>query len=329
MDHLPRVENPYKEIYVPFYGGEYDGQGIGGFCSRRGFPQPQYWTDEFLASALQDYDRSHSFATFLQAYLYFGPLEEFLHVSDPVKQFTRTDRDGQCWIDSSQLSRCCHAYLSELSSELPLTSLQDRLRRYESDLTYIVLHCEDPLKRMPGRFFGLALSIMLLLDCICALHKEVYEKYIGQGGWVSRFHAMADDAPLAQDRCRPLRERVSFLCRDSGSYFLHMLGPPSADPSHESCIERSCTAYNTSHGLLPKHIETCAQNHPQKTSRGFLHDQNDVSICPQVGSDMQVIGNILETGTFPLLCVKPTERGIQLEIAPWQPGTPYVALSHV
>ncbi|KAI9776887.1 MAG: hypothetical protein M1839_009335 [Geoglossum umbratile] len=101
MDHLPTVTDPaWPPVEVPYVCKEgYDDRGFSGYPERRGWN-----TDLFLRGIFrQDLKSWEDTASFLQEWLYFGMLTEFLGFALKVDDFIRRAEDGRCVITTALL----------------------------------------------------------------------------------------------------------------------------------------------------------------------------------------------------------------------------------
>ena len=328
MDHLPPIAHPYNPIRVPYYGEVYSGHGdiLDNWGDSR-FPESAGWTEDFIASALHN-DES-SVIAFLQACLYFGPLQEVLLVPDPVENFTRFDEaDGSRWIDSSKLPHFCWVHIRRG----PRDSIEQEKNR--KNLEGVIDLCRRILEYLPEKSTGLVISINVLLECICSLHNNECRVVGNLEGMVrtrtGNFEIGWLESSLSTlGWCKKLLERVGYLCGVSGKYFLFLTGPVRQSRSHQTCTGNACTAYNVSDGLLPTHNESCCTSGEAPGTQRLLDNKNAKSNCRLAGPDMLAVSKILDGGSFPLLYVRNSQSKIQLRVVPWQQGMPYVAISHV
>ena len=105
MDHIPLPKAPFLDhIEVPYYTGDADTYTYSppwaSYAARKGY------TDERLsliaADGLHPIEKP-AFASFVQAWLFFGVLQEFLNYDYHVEDWTRTNADGRCVISTQQL----------------------------------------------------------------------------------------------------------------------------------------------------------------------------------------------------------------------------------
>ncbi len=159
MEHLPVIKNPKRESYeIPFLCTEdYDGLGFHGYPEWKGWST---WGVVRLFS-YRSVPRS-SAVSFLQAWLYFGMLHEFLGVPVQVSDFVIENDAGRLIITTARLSdyvKEAHARFENLTRK----EKQDRIVSLDECLKTVHAVSSDG-----GDIIGtpIAMSIKILISCL-------------------------------------------------------------------------------------------------------------------------------------------------------------------
>lgn len=104
MDHVPRLETPFEPILVPYLGGDWDHGDFVGFPDRH--PELDLKRLQLVQHYLPDQEPG---AKLLQAWLFFGLIEQALQLRVEISDFVRIDA-GKEWLTTSKLKDYLHRW---------------------------------------------------------------------------------------------------------------------------------------------------------------------------------------------------------------------------
>lgn len=341
MDHLPRPHRPlHDNMEIPCWvmdGLEYDGQGIEGYASRRGFDRTALRQGDLHGHSIEET------LSFLQSWLFFGLVFDVfgcLGIRLLPQDFIRSSSDGSHVITTlifpdlmivwetiertatdagkkKRLNRieACLSYVEDF-----VTSARDAL--WDHDLSGDGATRNDELRLSCGSV--LRLSILLLGETLCSGRIMVYQNrmeressFLAEGAlglWDK--HPMFDRILLNSGWC-PF-EVQTWRSRGSNSLAWYISNIPGTRESedHTRCTRLDCQFNEIDRDTyVTRHLtESCPCVH--------LY-----SVLPPNSEDADVLGEsvstILQRGHIPLLTISGPSGGEALTIiSSEKPGLP-------
>ena len=318
MEHLPAVLNPNEPVNVPWHGGSFDNGDFEGFASRRRID---------LASLQQgqlgDLPKQEA-AAFLQAWLYFGLLQQTLQLPVLTDDYVNTTVSGGKLITTGRLREHLRRWktIYEAEGEKPEQLEMRRLRIVETlDLSYGVWYGFEP-----GIFADIAgieveLSIRLLAAAIehAVLSVSRYSKEITWEPWIQVY-----ETPWRRNlNCNFLRERLKRhgWCPSMFSdtkfrlpmqYFVSLFGPPKR-MFHKECTETD---------------KACREVKVVLSEYKTQHVNDDCS-CRFLNPPMETVNGIIDDGGIPILYLAQGSDGTEIKVVRQRPELVFTAISHV
>jgi hypothetical protein len=316
MDHVPAVAREIEQ--VPYAAGEvFDNESFFGFPRRRGW-------DKVLKS--HDYTNVDvgGFASFLQAWLFFGLLAEILTgVKLNTADFIRKSSHGRQYITTEKLKWYLQQW-RDGTKDIPRKEQSQRMIRMELALdearTLVSQFCSvkdaddksvwpiDPL---------ISLSFMILGETL----SHAKTKVLGMSG--SNLHGWQDNIKGGWGKSKVLLQRMKqrgwcpnsvhmlqglMSGQVSGLYYVSSFHRPRSNNHHDSCTAAECKAGVNPAFYTPKHRDPRCK-------------------CQMLGPSLESLEQIIQKGGIPLLSYsKETER---LEVIQFEEHMKYVTISHV
>ena len=322
MDHLPSPKNnlasektsvPYvcKKTYDlgPFltypvrecvtHALPLDGRSPGGspyWAHERKYPTPKPEQEDFL-----------------QRWLFFGLIHEIMgdrYKPEDLIRTTKTDEGESSIVSTVGLVETLDQWISDVHGSVNLRHTYEHIAECLR-LAFATLHGAgsdfDPKVK---------LSLASLGELFALATNEAYHPR--EDKCPSIFHFLVDGAywkqPMLASGWCPSQIKVNSenKFRFQTLHFLTLLGQPAGDGLHEGCNSDQCLAYqNHLASYKTKHITGCNCEH-------FLIDTKQLT-------------NILESGSLPLLQIRPGNAlsELSVEIVPSHSTSCYIALSHV
>ena len=318
MEHLPPVLDPNDPLSVPYHGGEYDNGNFAEFPTRKDFDV------EALQKGRLGVKSKKEAAAFLQAWLYFGLLQETLQVPFQMADFVRENESGQQLVTTAKLRGYLHIWKAghESSKEDPAQLEARRVRVAEClENSYGVWYNfgEGVLAEIVGN--EVELSIQLLASALEHAFLSVSKRALGQpwAAWIED----ADTPWRRAPRSKFLRSRLLShgWCPSLYSnrifdlpmqYFVSLFGPPSRR-NHEECTDED---------------STCKKLNVSKAEYKTLHVEESCS-CQLLKPHMEEVSEIIDNGGIPVLYLDESDEGVKLKVVPHCRGIEYTAISHV
>ncbi|KAH0562872.1 hypothetical protein GP486_002522 [Trichoglossum hirsutum] len=334
MDHLPTVADPaWSPVEVPYLCKEgYDDQGFLGYPERRGWS-----TDLFFRGIFRQDPKSwEDTASFLQEWLYFGMLAEFLGFAPKSDDFIRRTEDGRCVITTALLYQYIDIWQRSFQ-RLPSKARKEYLTRIDKCRSQVVLlsgeaykqymlslyqemdeHADIDLNNLSCPLpFEVILSIKILGATLDAAGKQVSRdfRYFGWGALVIGSDPLTARM-LAAGWCEAEVSRLMESCQMTGMYFASFFHRSQSKESHKQCTQNACIA-----------------NRINETEYQTKH-MTGGCMCSHLGPPMDQVYSILERGGLPLILLSEvTENGgadeVKMEVVAHRSPLPYVAISHV
>lgn len=325
MDHLPVVPNRIVRGLetVPYVCEKaYDGGPFLTYPIREG--KPEITPDEAgmpdTVLPFWQYEKRHptpneDFEAFCQTWLFFGLINELLGNNCNSADFVRPDKAGDSRvISTSQLLGLVEHWVKSIEDGSYAMTYEHAAKCLR--LTFDTL-------RVAGPEFDL--SVKICIASVAELFTYATNRAFGIVNWVSdnkcpaTWRKLFNDTPWVQrfEMSGWCPSQIEIMMRTSTSlqslhFFASMQESISAG-RHRLCNNWVCVAYQTD-------LEHYATQHVTKDCR-----------CKDLHVDMSSLDAVLTSGGFPLLRIREakTLNELTVEIVASQPGTCYLALSHV
>lgn len=337
MDHLPRPSGSVEPLEFPYFelsGWEHHDETYSFWMQ---YPEYIGWKIELLQSrtpdCIDEVLQGRSFlqlAVFLQSWLYFGLLTQYLERVVEKEDFVKTSSTGSLVLCTRSLLPSVREYAEHVrcrAEELGYYTLFDYKKRREmlSFVGEILPFLQGHGTNSDAQSLScIGVSTALLVETLGNATVEIWRRVEGKqdtevvpiehfpiGGYGSIIESKLEERGWCKsDIVRMVRESsLSAIC------YASMIQKMS-DVSHKDCPESACTAHNIPTGLYkPKHA--------------YLECH-----CEGLGLPARSAEDILDLEeTFPLISlwvnkeVDPPTR--QFRAVAFRPGLKYIALSHV
>ena len=327
MDHILELpEDPaFGPIAIPYIsGGVYDNQGFHDFPTRKGFAYLDLQLGETRGHSVTDVRR------FLQGWLFFGVLSEFLGTTLDPLDFVCDDEsaDGESRLSTKPLGK----RLARWRDRMELTDTDEK-----KEVVFRILSCleivgeatrSDIMSNLMGPELHLAVSVLgsTLDKARLSLRMRVAEadlKFCSRGQKHNDDYVLFGANVLLIDRmltsgwCPNQVGRAGRDLTPSGMYFASMLKHPTPTNDHKACTRNRCK-----------------MNQIDEATYKTKHVQSGCDCC-FIGPNMAEIAKVLESGDIPVIAIKTslTGGGCRLRVVPFRPdhsgSNPFIAISHV
>ncbi|CZR59572.1 uncharacterized protein PAC_09466 [Phialocephala subalpina] len=328
MEHLPPVTKPHDPIFVPYMGDrEYDGLEFASYPARRGFD-----LDRLLQGDLQGHSVD-AIASFLQVWLYFGFIHEFLGVKVNLEEFVRTDDGGQRWVTTEKLPGILHTIHQDIVAERSHPDYTDKYVQKRNQGLADCLNLEyrvwEELSRLAANPLPpeIALSIQVLAITLQVGATQLLMSnaagqlaYRNQAPWERGLHfrltrnSFLTDRMINQGWCPIVIEQIRAGCNVVGQYYVSLLGPSPRKIDHSSCTkdDKDCK------GIA------------QLQSLKLAHETEDCQ-CKVLSVDTTKLHQIITEHEIPILQLVEENGEPTLEVisSTSEPSLEYTAMSHV
>ena len=335
MQHLPPIAEPYNPIHVPYKGGQYERGDYATYASRA--------TPSFDLTSLQSGDcGSHgreAAAKMLQAWLFFGLLQEALqlevNIEDFVERKTVTTADGQVKTEAFITTAELRGYLGRWREQHEAAKATPQLLARRKQQTLSALHTAydvwsefDDFSAITGP--EIKLSIQLLGSAVdhavtsvsSTLPGQPYTLWIpvGQAYWRRTSSPFIEQRMLNMGWCPSVVRQLQAPTKLPLQVYVSLLKPSVAqDPGvHAKCkfTDLGCLASNIDDGeYKTKHVEGC--DCADKDTKAFLR------------VDADELRRILRSGRIPIVFLDEGEGVPKLQLTSQQHDVQYTAISHV
>ncbi|KAL8868854.1 MAG: hypothetical protein Q9174_004710 [Haloplaca sp. 1 TL-2023] len=326
MDHIPLPKNcRFSQIRVPCLVGS-------DFSCRdwRTYPQLHGWQVERLAGRAEIKLRGErrpieETAAFLQSWLYFGLLAEFLEDHFVLESFVHHDVDGKRTISTVELDKALGRWSVDCNEKADLLAMADRLQDLHSLLiehrnVCMSIHDTNDALGDPSIIVSIAvLSEGLAAAITNVLSHSQLETPVKQT-WRLRTSDFVDvgqpilDAMQSHGWCPyDLKRLSSQMAEVSVLYYYSNLPPPRASKGHGGCSDVSCLAMTTNpRTYKPSHCVPDCQ-------------------CPLLHANPEEVAQILRRGALPVvvLTLDPTSKAPKITLQDAATLQGFVAISHV
>ncbi|KAL9601180.1 MAG: hypothetical protein Q9219_002680 [cf. Caloplaca sp. 3 TL-2023] len=326
MDHIPLPHScSYPPVEVPYLDKSPDDYG-----SWYTYPQRHGWQ--------VDYNRSSTVlllhgakrpavenAMFIQSWLYFGLLREFL--GDIVRryQFNCHGVDGKRKLSSKSLETVLRTWTNQFSTNIdPSEAVQSLKNLYTLLLEHrticLKLYVLGPDLESFSIFFSIAVLSERLMAAIIDLHRYHGLETPVEQTWRIRENGFPNMGQpiltLMRTRgwCPYDLQRLDLEAKEvSVLYYYSNLNPPRSSKDHSRCSEESCLAMltNLSNYKLSHRRENCG--------------------CALLYSDQRQVAKILRSGSIPLISIfsNGSLTNPKILVQDFTHDRDFVAISHV
>ncbi|EXJ80019.1 hypothetical protein A1O3_08305 [Capronia epimyces CBS 606.96] len=329
MDHLPLPQNAtLGTLDIPYLCTEdYDGEDFETFPARKHWTIERRFTVIVFACRERLVTEHSEVGSFLQTWLYFGLLNQFLEKPVDVKLFQREAGGGKVLFTSKRLGDIISAWTVQ-TMEQDWSMYENNLRTWKDRLYGYLLTARDIVLRVVHSLDGQPENI---LSCVC-LSIAVLGEYLNYA-LKDMFIKRGLESPVMQnwqsvdwaDCGGPIvtiMQRNGW-CPNKLAYFdaedLKSIGklwysanmkPPNAEKSHARCSEEQCQ-------LLQVDLREYRTCHTREGCE-----------CASRGPEPGLLASAIQNDLVPLVTI--AERaGVKVSLQIADENTEYVAISHV
>ena len=312
MDHLPLPMTPhYCWPEVPYLCTEDYPDGV--FFTD--YPQHQGVEGLINVWGQREYWSTPERMSFLQNWLYFGPMNTITKGDIKPSDLIRQCADGTNVLDTSKLPYMLHRFrlFIEDFPEDGRQILERVLNKFLDQWYYCYAAVNVPFE----------LSAQLVLFSIGLLHEAFYSAWLDAHRKTSmdnlrRPHFYRGWHPLElpwfglHDNGWCPREAMAMSMETpSQRYYASLIERPSPHLDHSGCDTLRCTA-----NLFDKSTYTTKHVNPGCK-------------CSHLTVNQRQVADALKSGTFPVVRLVQTANDFDLEVVPYKPEIKYLAFSHV
>ncbi len=312
MDHFPPVSNPHNPVEIPYLGGEYDGDDF------KSYPAQQHWhLANLQAGELQGRTPAEA-GSFLQAWLYFGLLQEVLGIKIVTTAFVRVDASRKSFITTRKLQAYLHTWKSHIDQERKSAS-DDVLKKRNQRAVACLNHAynvwfnfdEDERDDLLGPEIGLSIHILAstlehALTCVCDIP-------VADVPWRLERNYFLTQRMIDYGWCPSIVEQICADNHIAFQYYASLLAAPSDPRRHGECKAGD-------HGCSAKTVDDASY----VTKHHLPHLE-----CDFISADLDVLCDIVRGGTIPLVCLQNKGPKTVVKMVPFKKGMHYTAISHV
>ena len=321
MDHFPPLLNPYDPVLVPYLGGSYDNGDFIGFADRARINIEILQTSTTTSEVARQ-----KAASFLQAWLFFGLIQQALQLNLVTSDFLIKVPDSNARVTTEKLKSYLHRWkVDHDEAKKDSQKLEERKTK-----TIEVLNYAHDVWRGFEDFAGIVgaeveLSIQLLgnalqhaVTSVSASYKDCrYELWVDATDLPWDLHA--ENAFLAQRMrdqgwCPSIIGSPNSYLNISLKYYLTLYGPPRI----KNHAETGCEATD----------QSCRATSIKLAGYKTQHVKSDCT-CEFLMPDMTETCRIINAGEIPILFLSEVDGGKRLEVIQHRPELQYTALSHV
>lgn len=238
---------------------------------------------------------SSEIAKFVQSWLYFDFLREFLGDRFAVQDFIRRDTSGNRYIGTDHLECLLHSWTFDLAHRKDETNIEMTLDAiYKLSIDHRALCLRLSMCNTVADHPSLLLSIAILGETFMVALMDLCAKVGLETPVVQRWRLHKKEYPdIAQMMLELMRSRkwcpydVRRLDVETDQvfmlYYYSMLAAPRAEKNHDGCSEERCLAMLTN-----------------PSTYKLSHRREDCS-CPLLAANEAEVANILTRGSIPLI----------------------------
>lgn len=318
MDHIPLPRAPNSgHVEVPFLQYDYYPYVYSGPWNT--YPERQgYEYSEFYGIDAETYPKSlkNSLAAFVQSWLFFGVLEEFLGIPCFVGDWTTKNYKGDQILSTARLYNKLENWRLQISScdETQKIEACDRLDHLLDRMYYfhgmLSLSLTDYTMYSDLLPQTLNLSLDILHATLTIARNVVFTSNILP--FPNYRHSVLVKDQVLRDRwCLSDIYRVYQDSSVLGQYYVSRLGPLSVSSIHSQCTEDHCKAWQVDHLTY-------------QTKHRFSHCQ-----CSMICVSTEAVADILRAGYIPSVCFDAEAKTITVSPTNSHSSLTFTAISHV
>lgn len=312
MDHYSPLSNPHRPVRVPYLGGQYDDLGFAGYPSRANWDIGRLQEGDFHGATRGEAAR------FLQTWLYFGLLHEFLDTTIEEIDFFRTDGPEGDAITTAKLPDYLRRWKVQFDELQPAAreAHNERLVEGFSSSYYVWRGFVDkerdngiPNPIPPEIELSIQVLATTLEHCanvVCEIPVAVLPWRLARNPWLTR-------RMIGDGWCPSVIEQIWNPTHLAVQYFASILGPPARQLDHSTC-----EAGNGGCNARTVVDETYVTKHKTQFCK-----------CMFLGVNPENLSRIIRASDIPLISVMWGASGPSLELVPFRDGMKYTAISHV
>jgi hypothetical protein len=325
MDHLPLPQTPaLRHIVVPFYeheSGHYQYKGPWlSYPARNEYGFLSAQTSEKLHQLPQQ--ARSKLAAFVQSWLFFGVLEEFLGVEQECTDWIAVTREGLRAITTAPLCKRLDAWRVKISRleagqklkvRAEIAQMLDHMHHIHANLSETTADLVEAVQVGSGSCHSdlLPAELNLLLDILHNTLSLAYNVVFPDEALPALPYArsrLVRDQFASNGWCRSEVSRLYQECSVVSAYFSSRLGISGPANLHSNCSHWVCEAWQVDHTRYrTQHVHADCQ-------------------CDTVGVPTETIAEMIRAGRIP--CVKLDRTGRFLELTTSDQG-PFISISHV
>ena len=315
MDHLPPVSKPHKPIAVPYLGGVYDNKNFARYPNRQNLDVGRLQQGDLQGASAADVE------SFLQAWLFFGMMMEFMDMEIEPTDFLRTDDSNEKYITTERLPQYLQRFRKQVEQEDAAADCEiwsaQRNERIRECMNLSLASWDATIRLMrPQVSLSIHVLGITLQESFYAIKKFVQVlPWKDDQTWTTFPNQFMTRLMLDDGWCPSVIEQLAFNFNAAAQYYARLLGPPHRREDHRFCSEesRGCNAKNV--------VETdYATTHTEEGCRCKVHEV-----------DSAKAQQIIEAGSIPVVYLdyKNSTRPLQVIAFDLESDLCYTAVSHV
>ena len=317
MEHLLNGGHGPR-LRVPFFGYLYDGNNF------LEYPRSQGWDIDWIAGAKDTDNRKRipNANAFLQAWLFFGLLENIMGMKTSVDDFVCREDHSTEYITTARLSDYFERWKRRdyTSKDSDKQAILRTTTPYLRAANSLVLGFHRQPNSVNGVSPELLLSLQLIGSALTQARSVLYLGATRKPEEINSFYLIWGDSSLMKSHmlksgwCRSIVTAFASKSLDV-QCFASSLKPPPVQKDHNHCSRRTCLANQVLEDTYEvKHVSESCQ-------------------CQRITLNIQYLVSIIRKGQTPLIKLPtPAESRSSkyiLELVEHRPDTPYIAISHV
>lgn len=320
MDHFPPVAAPFHPLEVPYLGGVYDLNGFHNFDVRQ---RQDLGALQRLGSTDTENEEQNSTAGFLQAWFFFGLLDDVLQLppENPLRpeDFIRTVDDGNR-VRKVMTTQRLREYLSIWKTEIDAAKTDEtgerlRLRNERAIQTlkqaFEIWEEFENFTAIVGPVVELSIQLLATslehaLNCISDVGVEDLP-------WRTRGNLYLETQMVMFGWCPSLVQQLRYPTQLAFLYYAYLLGPPAVT------LHPGCKAHDR--GCKQKQIanKICRPAHVRPGCN-----------CATAAPDLEQLDAIVSADDIPILSIDISTPEAALRVTAFDPSKmQYTAFSHM
>jgi hypothetical protein len=321
MEHLPRVQKPYRPLKARYLGGEYledHFSDFGDFLQRNNLDVETIRDGTFGSHSREDV------AQLLQSWFYFGMLQEMLQIPVKHSDFVGSRNDkGEAYITTEKL----RGYLARWKDQIEVEKREPAVLEARNDR---FIHCSlvtfKAWKELGTDFTSIlgpdiALSIHLLATCLEHAANSVASIDADDLPWRATRNPIVTERLLKMGWCPTIVDQTEFSDKVALPYFLSLLGLPKDQKHLLEVGAPGCKVGDE--GCKTKHVNNNTFR-PKHTDESY-----DEGHCEFLGADGEEVRKVVEKGGIPIVHLNTDGEKPRIEVTALKGYMQYTAFSHV